>query len=278
MDIINVALYGGKSIFGGKEEPLIAEIIYCDKYKKCSYYRNNTCLNVGFKQCDFGYIEKVKGYTSRAKKYHEFKSRWMKHEKYNKLKLANKKLGIIDDVVVIPYSYFTINEKEDGDIEIFTNPFIHKLNFIKLEKLTTKLIKRICDYKPTSLFGKEIKDYKRKCVPLFLSHLKEILPDKYSEFISNYPKYADRINYVGRIAYLKTINPSYVCYRSETNPELNEKWYWDGEYLHFIEGHVSKVFVTDNYEVIEFKLKPSDKSTIVITDNEQVNENTIFVD
>ena len=42
---INVNLYGGKSIFKGvKETPLEAEITYCDKCYKCSFYKKGTCF------------------------------------------------------------------------------------------------------------------------------------------------------------------------------------------------------------------------------------------
>lgn len=44
MDKINVDLYGGKSIFGGRETPLEAEITYCDKYKVCSFYKKGKCF------------------------------------------------------------------------------------------------------------------------------------------------------------------------------------------------------------------------------------------
>ena len=70
-EVINVGLYGGKSIFGGKETPLEASIISCDKHEKCSFYENGTCLKVrsfGSNGCKFGNVNTVRGYTSRAKK------------------------------------------------------------------------------------------------------------------------------------------------------------------------------------------------------------------
>lgn len=47
MDKINVNLYGGKSIFGGRETPLEAEMTYCDKYKNCSFYKQGKCFSAG---------------------------------------------------------------------------------------------------------------------------------------------------------------------------------------------------------------------------------------
>ena len=73
---ININLYGGKSIFKGeREKPLESEITYCDKCDKCSFYKNKTCFNAGRwkADCKFGKKEKIKGYTSRASKYYDFK-------------------------------------------------------------------------------------------------------------------------------------------------------------------------------------------------------------
>lgn len=44
--IIDVKLYGGKSIFGGREKPLEAVVLSCDKSDKCSYHKNGTCRGV----------------------------------------------------------------------------------------------------------------------------------------------------------------------------------------------------------------------------------------
>ena len=72
---IDVKLYGGKSIFGGKETPLEAVIISCDKCDECSFYKNNTCFKIRSlgKHCKYGTSRTVTGYTSRAKKYYDFR-------------------------------------------------------------------------------------------------------------------------------------------------------------------------------------------------------------
>lgn len=45
MKKINVGLYGGKGIFGGREEPLRSETIYCSDAENCSLYKAGKCLN-----------------------------------------------------------------------------------------------------------------------------------------------------------------------------------------------------------------------------------------
>ncbi len=280
--IINVNLYGGKGIFGGKETPLEASIVYCDRYETCSYFKNNQCLNIRAPfsgSCKYGKVRTVTGYTSRAKKYYDFKKEWENHEKYNKLKYPPGKLGVIGDEVVLPYPHIYIKENENGSLTI-EGPllFSNKIAFIDITKFTSEFINKLCTFRPRAIMGGEITSYQRETVPLFLAHLKEVLPEKYAEIKSKNPEIANEINYVGRRALLATINPSFVFYQSRQYPQFNEKWYWDGEVLAYSSGYTQEFRVTKHYEVLEIKIKPSDKSIITISNNEQVTENTVFVD
>lgn len=281
MDIINVDLYGGKSIFGGKETPLEADIIYCDKYNSCSYYKNGQCLNVRSflsSRCKFGRVQNVKGYTSRAMKYHAFKSEWRGHEKYNKLDYPSKKLGLIENIVIFPYPHIQINELENGELKISDPCWGSNIAFIDYSKFTVEFIHKICTFRPNAMMGGEIKSYQNEIVPLFLAHLKEIFPNKYEEYTRKHEGYVKEINYVGRKALLETIKPSYVHYKSPNYPKFNEEWYWDGEFLTYKKGYVSSFNITKDYEILDIKIKPSNKSTIQISDNKQVSEKTIFID
>lgn len=281
-EVIDVNLYGGKGIFGGKETPLEAVVISCDKHNECSYFKNSQCLAVrSFMStgCKFSNVNTVRGYTSRAKKYSQFKREWQEHEKYNKLTNPPTKIGLIDNHVVFPYPYVRINKDDDGKWKVKDPSFSNSKAYIPYEDFTTGLIKAICMYRPQAIFGGTIGSYQKETVPLFLAHLKEVLPEKYIEFIKEFPEYADKeVNYVGRKALLKTIKPSTINYYSRNYPELGNEWYWDGELLTYKKGYVSSVSVINDYEVAEFKLKPSDKTTVKITSNEQVTEDTVFVD
>lgn len=280
-EIINVGLYGGKGIFGGKETPLEASVIYCDKYNECFYHKNNQCLNVRSpfsSRCKYGRINNIKGYTSRASKYYEFKSKWQKHEKYSKLSYPPNKLGLIGDTIVFPYPFIRIKESENGELRIENPGFGSSIAFINSDKFSIDFINKLCKFKPNAIMGGIITDYQNKTVPLFLSHLKEVLPDKYNELVNKYSTLSNEINYVGRKAFLQTINPSYVFYKSSNYPEFNEKWYWNGEILTYSSGYVSSFNVTKDYEILEIKVKPSDKSIINISSNEQISEKTVFVD
>ncbi len=281
MEIINVDLYGGKSIFGGKETPLEASIVYCDRYETCSYFKNNQCLNVRApfsNRCKYGKVNNVRGYTSRAAKHYEFKREWENHEKYNKLNYPSRKLGLIGDIVVFPYPHVRIKENEGGNLIVDGPGFGSDISFISYEKFTIDIINKLCTFRPQAMMGGEITRYQKEIIPLFLAHLKEILPDKYSELTEKYKTITNEINYVGRKALLKTINPSTVRYESRQYPQLNELWDWDGETLTRKSGYVSSFNITKDYEIQEIKIKPSDKSIVKISSNEQVTENTIFLD
>lgn len=278
--IINVGLYGGEGLFGGKESPLEASVIRCDKYEECSYYKNNQCLKVRAflsGNCKYGSISNIRGYTSRAKKYYDFKSQWQKHEAYSKLKYPPQKLGLIENEVVFPYSFIRVKKNDNGRFEIDV-PFGSAISFIDYQDFTVELIERICNFRPQAMMGGTIKDYQSKIVPTFLAHLKEVFPEKYNELKDKKPELVKEVNYIGRTALLKTIKPSIVCYQSDRYPQFNEKWEWDGELLIYKNGYVSSFNITKDYEVAEIRIKPSDKSTIKITSNEQVTNETVFID
>lgn len=280
-EIINVNLYGGKSIFGGKETPLEASIISCDKHAECSYFKKGQCMLVRSAlspTCKFGSVNTVRGFTSRAKKYGEFKREWQGHEKYNKLSYPPTKLGIIGDKVVFPYPFINIEKTENGNYKMDVPYFSNRNSYIDLEDFTVDLIYQICTFRPQAMMGGEIKSYQKEKVPLFLSHLEEVIPELYVEFITKYEGFSQKINYVGRKALLKTINPSDVHYIASTSSNLNSNWYWDGEFLTYKDGYVSSFPVVNDYGIEEIKLRPNDKTVIKITNNEQVKKDTVFID
>lgn len=281
-EIINVGIYGGKSIFGGRETKLEASVISCDKHHKCSYFANNQCLRVrsfGRGSCKFGETETVVGFTSKAKKYHTFRSKWKNHEKYDLLEHPATKLAVIEDFVVFPYSHIALIQKENGEIKL-DDPW-KKSNgntFIKRDRFTLSFIHELCTFKPQAMMGGEINSYQQEVVPLFLTHMEEVMPEVYKAFTTAYPEFSGKIDHVGRKAYLKTLNPSPIPKVNTRYPDLDSEWHWDGEFLVYKGGYVSKVSIIQDYEIESFILRPTDETTVTVTDNNQVNKNTVFVD
>lgn len=269
-------LYGG----GGGNSVLEASVLSCDRAETCSFFKNDTCLNIrrfGGTGCKFGEVRNVRGYTQRAQKYMTFKKKWQDHDKYGKLSLAKNKLGLIGDVIVFPYPYVNI-EEYDGKLVLRNPGFSNGKQFISKEEFTLEFIKEICEFKPQAMMGGTIAAYEKEVIPLFLAHLKEVIPTLYEEFSNKYTEYSEKVNYVGREALLHTLNPSTVYYTSRRYPKFNEEWEWDGEYLTYKNGYVRSFNIAKEYEEIEIRLKPTTDTVIKITEETQVNENTKYVD
>lgn len=272
MDKINVNLYGGKSIFGGRETPLEAEITYCDRHKQCSLYKQGKCFSAGRwkTNCKFGEKYREIGYTSRAKKYYEFKRKWDNDECRCKLKEPDNIVGKIEDMFILNTGY--LFENENGGHYIDTSFGKAPLIYISKKEFTNDLIKMICDAKPKTIFdGVEIKRYQEKIVPRFLYELKTEFKDIYDNFIKEYPKYENKkINFVDRKAYINTLKDGTElvdCYENKWKIENDEIvcYNW-GTWLPF--GGIAT----------ETRIKITSDMTYKITDNAQVDENTKFAD
>ena len=287
MKVINVSLYGGKSIFGGKETALEAEITSCDKYEVCSLYKIGQCAKVrsmGRFGCEHGSKKIVRGYTSRATKYYSFKQEWENHEMYSKIKSRTKDLAIIDGKLYI-YSMLIMHRFIDGKLVINScwaksghdKPKYKDGLTVDLKQFETKDLKRICELKPQALFGGVIKSYQEETVPYVLAEIKKMLPDFYQNFIKEYPEHDKEINYVGREAKILTLNYPLIFQVNKDSGNIQSKWEYDGKHLIYISGWISQPNVIKG-DIVEYKYKPSDGMSIEIEDNSWVNENTVFVD
>lgn len=271
MNKINVNLYGGKSIFGGRETPLNADITYCDKYKQCSFYKKGKCFSTGRigPDCKFGNKQNIQGYTRRAIKYGEFKRKYEEDECYGKLKEPNNKIGKIGDTFVINMEY--LHEKEGGGYEIETHWLSSPLIYIPEKEFSNNLISLICDGKPRTIFDDVvIKDYQEKAVPRFLYELKTEFSDIYNRFINEYPEYKDKeMNFVGRYAYINTLKNG-----AELKDCHNNIWKIENDE---IVCYKWKTWLPFGKETpTETRIKITDDMKYKITDNSQVGENTKF--
>lgn len=272
MDKINVNLYGGKSIFGGRERPLNADITYCDKYKECSFYKQEKCFCAGRigPNCKFGNKQNIQGYTSRAIKYDDFRRKYKEDECYAKLDEPNSKIGKIEDIFVINMRY--LQEREGGGYKIETSWFSNELIYIPEKQFTNDLIKLICEGIPKTIFdNKPIKDYQEKDVPRFLYELKTEFKEIYDRFVNEYPEHRNKeMNFVGRKAYI---------YSLRDGIELEDKatFVKQGEYLKSITNY-SSCFLPFGAKETELIIKINNEMTVKITDNSQVDENTKFKD
>lgn len=268
---INIDLYGGKSIFKDvRETPLEAEITYCDKCDKCSFYKNKTCFNAGRikANCKIGKKEKVVGYTSRASKYYDFKHKYTTDEVYHVLNEPNNRVGIVDNIVILNLELIKIDE----DMNVIEDVGFGRsgLVYIPLEKFTNNIIKKICDIRPRTIFDSvPIKRYYEEIVPRFLYDLKIDFKEIYERFINEYPEYEKEFNFIGRKAYIYSL-------RDEV--EIVDR---KGTFLKkdgYLIGNYKSSFLPFDATETEIKIKITDKMICKITDNSQVDENTKFKD
>ncbi len=273
MKKINVSLYGGKSIFGGRETPLEADITYCDKCKQCDFYKNGKCFSAGRwkDDCKFGKKEKICGYTSRAKKYYEFRNTYKNDEFYNKLNEPNQTIGIVDNIIILNINDMIINE--NGIPEEHVHFGKTPLSYVEIEKFTPELIKKICDLRPKTMFGYEpIRAYYEEYIPKFLDDLKRHYPNIFKEFVYTYPEYDKEINYVGRKAYISTLNDG-----SELKDCHSNIWVKENDEIVCYKWKTWLPF-GNKKTPCETRIKISDDMYCEITDNSQVHENTKFYD
>lgn len=281
MEKINIGLYGGKGIFGGKETPLTAKIIYCDKCESCELYKENKCLNVTAPfsiSCKYGKVKSIKGYTSRAKKYYEFKEKYKTDEYYNKLNYPKDFSFVeIDDYYVINIAYTRIFYEKDSDYYRnyrkgwnIDTPFTGTcISFVPKKDFTLDLLNRIVHFTPRALSGDNIRN--NKSVNNFLVEVSKKLPDLYNEFIKEYPEYSNiKTDYVGRYAFINTMVDD-----SELIDPHKNKFILKNGYL-YCDNYRSS-FLPFNSKVGELKIKVTEDMTYKITTNSQVDENTKYV-
>jgi len=268
---INVSLYGGKGFFSKKETPLRAEIIYCDKCNECDFYKEGSCL-LKNTTCKYGKKEIIKGYTSRASRYSEFRNKYKNDELYAKIKdvSSEKCVGKVGEDFWLHLACVSY-DKEKHQI---TDPSFLKgtiQEFIPADKFNNEFLNQICSFKPYYVFEpKVIKSYQEKQIPEFLYQLRKNYTDIYKNFIEEYSQYADILpNHIDKKAYIHTLNKG--CTIISPN---QQKFIFDGKYL-ICEDYKS-AFLFDSKSAF-VKVKVTEDMTCKITDNNQVCEDTVFI-
>lgn len=287
MKQINVDLYGGKSIFGGKEEPLVARYIHCDSSDKCSLYAEGKCLNVyglQLAECPFGKMSSVKGYTSRAAKYRTFKNNIQQDPTYRKLDYPSDSslVCIVDNILIIRLKWvvvqpYNVDKKCDYNDKIINNKWmlsdpwkgfdrIKKLIITK-EECTPEILNEFFSFVPYSLMGGRIDNYQEKIVPSIITELKRKVPEIYKSLVDKYPEYIKEDNWVGKTAYIYSLTDG------STLTTDRGTFIKDGEYLI---GTYRSSFLPFGATTADIKIKITEKMIYKIDDNSQVDENTVF--
>jgi len=280
MKKINVDLYGGKSLFGGKESPLEADEIYCDCAEKCSFYAECKCLRCRSflaPTCKFGKNSITKGYTSRAAKYYDFKQKYQKDECYSKLNYPSDLAATIYDYLYLNLRYVLVRKRTERDDSwkidingylISAAGFSSGSVFIPISDVTNELLYTIFSYKPCAIMGGVIKDYQAKAVPDVLMSLKKCAPKIYNDFILEYPQYDLTPNYVGKYAYIKTMADGSIL----TDCHGNKFTLKGGKLI----GTAIKLGFTPFGGTMDCTVNIAETATYKVDDNSQCNDTTKF--
>jgi len=273
-DIINITMYGGKSIFGGRETKLNVDILRCDKTDECSFYKKGLCLNNNraAKGCRFAKIERKEGYTSRSKNCFSWKSKWTNHEKYSILNTA-KTMGLIGDVVALPYSFMNVRyDPLNNKNLVFSDSPSNFTSYIRLRDFIPENIDRIINLRPQAIFGGTISSYQREVVPKFKIHLSEVFPEVYSELISKYPHHSisEDAN-IGRKALIYSLKDGVVI-----TDHKGYSYVKQGDRL--ISESYRSSFSPFDGKILKIEIEINKKMKFEVTNRNQVDEDTIYLD
>lgn len=260
----------------GRKERAEAQIVSCCNEGNCDLLNRGECSIVavlGSHRCPYGKYNKYSGFTRKASKY----SQWIREqeEKYEGigcLKSHSHVMGFVGDYVFLPYRWMTMCEEV---------PFLKKEGFmtsgncfLKNEDFTIENIIKLVHFRPHAMMGGEIKDYQKEDIPKFLKHLSEKSPDMFKKLIDADEYSRQRLgdfSNIGRKAILETLNPNV----GEFKDIHGGLWKWDGESLISDNSHASFMLVN---KFSKLSIIPEPKQEVKITDEGQVNSDTIFVD
>jgi len=255
---------------------------HCSIPDTCPLLKVGQCINrIGLfgPKCTYGYVRKEIGPTKKSKKC----SSWVAEKRKECKDVVNlvkgsppKKMVKLGEHVYLPYAHMNMNQYVPflSHSHIFTSGS----PFIPSEKFTLEVVFSIVKFMPYSLMGGEITSYQKEEVPKFINDLQEVFPALYTEFVEKYPRYALEVkNNVGRVALLNTVLPG--------DYHINDKlWKWDGKKLTSTDEKLllfANIYDRNRINAInsvEVTVYPKEGAVVKIENNNQVGNNTVFVD
>lgn len=280
MDKINVSLYGD-----GRKSPLYAEVNYCNNYQNCPLYKQNQCVMVTKPfyscRCPYGKKERIKGYTIRANKYSAFYNKYKQDALYGKLKSISNDILFcnIGDYYYFNFVYVSVTtEKQDkwrskycGKNKTYiAYTGTNSNDMFDKQTMTADVIDDILTYNAVTFFeGQPIKDWKNKTVPNIINDISKYDNDLYKQLIAINPDYLKMApNYIGRTAYISTLNNNIIiqdCHHN--NFLLNNNTLICTDYNGLLPFNANTSTVT---------IPVTEKMTVEVKDNAWCNTNTKF--
>ena len=249
------------------------EAFICEYDGECPAYAQGHCvcenLFLGWIKCPHAKHIRQTGLTKRAKNFGEASARWRELYKTD-IVIANEKLCQCGDYIYLPYPHLDAYGSKPIQ-DIVADYFLHKSLF------TVENIRRIMRWQPRALMGGIIESFQEKEIPKFICHLHEVFPDLYAAYLKTYPDDKERfeatcVNYVGRKAYLNTLNDGTTYKDCHGNV-----WIKDGKYL-VCEQMDTSIHMVVGKKPRRVMQQIVGDEIIAVTKNEDVSENTIFAE
>jgi hypothetical protein len=249
-----------------RNERAEVQIISCCNSENCGLFKRGECsFRISFSpsRCPYGRYHRYTGFTRKAQKY----SNWCieQEKRYEGIKFLDrpKIMAIVGDYIFLPYSHMDMYK----DLP-WSGPFLKKEDF------TVETVLKLINFRPRAfLFNSGITSYQKEVPPLFLKHLSEQMPDLFNQVIKadeGAREHFKIFSNIGRKAILETITPNI----GQLKDIYGGLWYWDGKSLCSRNSHASFMLISKFKELI---LVPEEKQIVTITDEEQVNKETIFI-
>lgn len=264
-NIVNITMFGGKGIFGGRETRKEVVISICPFADTCEALKAGRCAgdNPRLQDCINLQRKTVQGYTSRAMKHNEFVNKWKGHKKYGAVRNSLKRFEHIgDNQVRIELPHIDIERAIKG-VNGYDSFKGGKAYYTTKDEIDVKAIENIMSAYSYALMGSENENTEEKMDMLLA--IKEVDRKLYDDYIGATETV---INYVGKRALLVTLKPDI---------EMKAGWYWDGEYMSRAKkGSVECGAIRGFAYGSDVRFKPAEDSIVEIEDNEWVDENTKF--
>ena len=260
--------------------------ITCSNCDACGLYKNKTCSLVpiiGWSRCPYGKYSEETGPTKRSQTLYKWVEKCKKQvEGVGYLEYPNKKMAIVGDYVYLPYAHMNLNKEvpflEPGHL------FSSGSAFIKVADFTVETINKIIDFHPYALMGGEILSYQHEELPKFMMHLREVIPNLFSNLIATRNDVIERfklnvVNNVGRKALLKTVPPCTYTTKGSRDGNYRVTWEWDGTTLSTKSPSIyNSSWGEIKGEVLNVTFKPAADAFITVENESQVGPDTVFLD
>lgn len=282
--VIHATVYDphGISLFKSKAtDRAECKIVNCSNSENCSLFKMGKCILADsmFGRCVYGNRQSFQGPTKRAQACSDWVSD--KKDQYKdvlwKMSTAPSKLAVIGEYVYLPYAHMDMNESV---------PFMQHdkffqsgMPFVALNSFTTAVVGNIIKFRPRAMNYQEITSYRKEQLPKFALHLKEVMPELYSDAAKVIPELSEIVassTMVGRKALVHSLKAGTVVTKYHDTDKLpTQHWTWDGEWLTSTDAGPSFGIVSFSKSVT--KIKPKAGESVVITNDMQVDENTEYV-